>query len=40
MNHIVVHCPEEGLEKFEEISYLLKHKNHLEIKDFLKISED
>lgn len=24
MNHIVMHCPENGLDKFEEISVLLK----------------
>ena len=24
MNHIVKHCPEEGLNKLEEISYLQK----------------
>ena len=24
MNHIVMHCPDSGLDKFEEISYLLK----------------
>lgn len=26
MNHIVMHCPDSGLEKFEEISYLLKQQ--------------
>ncbi len=24
MNHIVTHCPDNGIDKFEEISYLLK----------------
>ena len=40
MNHIVIHCPDEGLEKFEEISYLLKHKDKLDINEFLKVTEE
>lgn len=40
MNHIVIHCPDEGLEKFEEISFLLKNKNRLDINEFLKVTED
>ena len=39
VNHIVMHCPESGLDKFEEISYLLKHKDHLNINKFLKVTE-
>jgi hypothetical protein len=39
MNHIVIHCPEEGLEKFEEISYLLKHKDKHDLNEFLKVTE-
>jgi hypothetical protein len=27
MNHIIVHCPDEALNKLEEISYLLKNKD-------------
>mmetsp|Transcript_6705 Transcript_6705/g.4838 ORF Transcript_6705/g.4838 Transcript_6705/m.4838 type:complete len:94 (-) Transcript_6705:660-941(-) len=27
MNHIIIHCPEEALNKFEEISFLLKKEN-------------
>lgn len=43
MNHIVLHCPESGLEKFEEISYLLKQQREgkvTNISDFLRLSED
>mmetsp|Transcript_17763 Transcript_17763/g.30077 ORF Transcript_17763/g.30077 Transcript_17763/m.30077 type:complete len:130 (-) Transcript_17763:1114-1503(-) len=38
MSHIVQHCPQEALPKFEEISYLLKHKNEIDVNQFLKIS--
>ena len=37
INHIILHSPEEGLEKFEEISYLLKNKANIDMKNFLKI---
>lgn len=43
MNHIVMHCPEQGLEKFEEISYLLKQQRDGKIEslsEFLKLSDD
>ena len=40
MNHIVLHCPDEGLEKFEEISYLIKHKDSIDMNEFLKITGD
>ena len=43
MNHIVMHCPEQGLDKFEEISYLLKHQRDGKIAnlgEFLKVSEE
>eukprot|EP00347_Sterkiella_histriomuscorum_P000777 403374544 len=39
MNHIVIHCPDKGLDQFEEISYLLKHKDEIDMQEFLKISE-
>ena len=42
-NHIVMHCPESGLDKFEEISYLLKQQRDGKIEslsDFLKVSEE
>ena len=28
INHIIIHCPEEALNKFEEISFLLKRENN------------
>lgn len=31
MNYIVMHCPDKGLDQFEEISYLLKHKDSVDI---------
>lgn len=40
MNHIVMHCPDEGLDKFEEISYLIKHKDKIDMTEFLKITGD
>ena len=43
MNHIVMHCPENGLDKFEEISYLLKQKRDGKIEnlsEFLMVSEE
>jgi Radial spokehead-like protein len=42
MNHIVTHCPDNGIDKFEEISYLLKLQRDGKIKslsDFLLIAE-
>lgn len=39
MNHIVIHCPEDSLNKLEEISYLIKHGDSLAIEDFLKVNE-
>jgi hypothetical protein len=43
MNHIVMHCPEQGLDKFEEISNLLKQQKEGKIanlSEFLKVSEE
>lgn len=43
MNHIVTHCPDNGIDKFEEISYLLKLQRDGKIHslaDFLLIAED
>lgn len=34
---MVLHYPENALEKFEEVSYLIKHG--MELNDFLKIEE-
>jgi hypothetical protein len=43
MNHIVMHCPEQGLDKFEEISFLLKQQKDGKIAslgEFLRVSEE
>ena len=40
IDHIVTHCPDEGLDKLEEISYLLKNKEKINMKDFLKVDGD
>ena len=40
MNHIVMHCPTDGLDKFEEISFLLKNKDKYNLEDYLKVSEE
>ena len=40
INHIILHCPDKGLDQFEEISYLLKNKDDINIKDFLQIEDD
>lgn len=37
VNHIVKCCPDKALERFEEISYLLKHKDTLAIEEFVKV---
>ena len=38
-----MHCPDSGLDKFEEISYLLKQQKEgkiVNLSDFLRITED
>ena len=43
VNHIVMHCPESGLDKFEEISYLLKQQKDgkiVNLSDFLRVTEE
>ena len=39
VNHIVMHCPDKGLDQFEEISYLLKHKDSINMEHFLRVIE-
>mmetsp|Transcript_7261 Transcript_7261/g.5534 ORF Transcript_7261/g.5534 Transcript_7261/m.5534 type:complete len:125 (-) Transcript_7261:981-1355(-) len=34
-----MHCPQDGLEKFEEISYLLKNREALRLEDFLNLAD-
>lgn len=38
MTHIVKHCPEEGLNKLEEISHLTKSNDGAKIDKYLKTS--
>jgi hypothetical protein len=43
MNHIVTHCPDNGIDKFEEISYLLKQQREgkiVSLSEFLRITEE
>ena len=39
INHIVECCPDKALERFEEISHLLKNKDTLAIKEFIRLEE-
>lgn len=39
MDHIIIHCPQEALNKLEEVSYLLKHKDTVACEEFLKMNE-
>lgn len=39
MGHIVVHCPEDALNRIEEISYAIKKKDTLAIDEWLKTNE-
>lgn len=39
MNHIIMHNPDNGLDQFEEISYLLKHKNSVDMNEFIRVIE-
>ena len=38
MSHIVKHCPQDALNKVEEVSYLIKHKDSIPMDQFLKTS--
>ena len=40
LEHIVVHCPQDALNKFEEISYLIKNQDTLAIEDWLKVNDN
>lgn len=35
LDHIILHCPNNALNKVEEISYLLKHNDKISIEKFL-----
>lgn len=36
---LILHYPDQALEKLEEVSYLLKHKDTIKMEDFLKVSD-
>lgn len=40
MNHISTHCPDQAMDKLEEISYLIKNKENIDMSQFLKVAED
>lgn len=40
INHIVMHCPDDAIDKFEEISYLIKNSKEINIEEFLNLSQD
>ena len=35
-----MHCPETGFDHFEEISYLLKKREDIDMNQFLKVMDD
>ena len=39
MNRLVASCPDRALERFEEVSYLIKNKDTLALEEFVKVSE-
>jgi hypothetical protein len=38
-NELILHYPEDSLDKFEEISYLMKNKDKIQREEFLQLSE-
>jgi hypothetical protein len=36
---LILHYPDQALEKLEEVSYLVKHSGKLKIEDYLKLSD-
>jgi hypothetical protein len=38
-NVLILHYPEDSLDKLEEVSYLVKHKNHKEMREWLLVEE-
>ena len=39
MDRLVASCPDRALERFEEVSYLIKKKDTLALEDFVKLHE-
>lgn len=40
VDRIVQSCPEQALERFEEISYLIKNADTVKLEDFVRCSDD
>ena len=40
LDKLVVSCPDRALERFEEVSYLLKNNDKLALEDFIKTAEN
>ena len=40
IDRIVLSCPDQAIERFEEISYLIKHSDSVKLEEFVKISDD
>ena len=39
LNRLVASCPDKALERFEEVSYLIKNKDTLALEEFVKVCE-
>jgi len=39
LNYLVVHYPNDALNKFEEVSYLYKHHDRIAVQEFIKLEE-
>ena len=40
LDKLVASCPDSALERFEEVSYLLKHNDRVALEDFIKTAEN
>jgi len=40
VDRIVLSCPDQAIERFEEISYLIKHSDSLKLEEFVKITDE
>lgn len=36
MAHMMKHCPDDAMNKLEEVSYIMKHKDTIQMDEFLK----
>ena len=39
LNYLIVHYPEDALNKFEEVSYLYKHHDEIQVEEFLRLQD-